>query len=56
MSKVGAHIPTKLLSLSRLIARSPNDRAMDPTADHKNQSDGTFLVACSMLFATFPSG
>jgi|SRR2546421_7239869 hypothetical protein len=32
-----------------------NEPAIDPNAAHKNQSEGSFAVCCSMLRATVPS-
>src|SRR3954452_20294571 len=42
-------------SCRRPIEYSPHDKAIDPTAAHRNRSDGSLAVCCSMAWATVPS-
>src|SRR5688500_6944111 len=55
MRNVGAHWPTKL-DCSFLFARlSTSDTPMEPKAAHRNVSDGSLAVCCSIVRATGPS-
>src|SRR4030095_858710 len=55
MRRVGAHCPTKFPLCFRLDACKIALVAIAPSAAHRNQSEGSFEVCCSIVRATLPS-
>ena len=55
VSRVGAQWPTKFAFRSSPISSRASDKPTEPTAAHKNKSEGSLAVCCSMLRANVPS-
>src|SRR4051812_29047959 len=55
MSRVGAHWPTKLLSSFLPSICSSSEPTIEPPAAHRNRSEGSLAVCCSIVRATTPS-
>src|SRR3954463_8936090 len=55
ISIVGAHCPTNRLACLLPMSCSVAEVAMQPTAAHRNVSDGSFAVCVSIALATLPS-